>query len=98
MLLVSFIQESVLTGAILLLLVFEGWAFIDAVSRRAELFEAAGKQTKSLWMLILGVALAAFMITLPFMGLLNILNMAGAVASIVYLVDVRPALRSLTRG
>jgi hypothetical protein len=28
---------------------------------------------------------------------IHLLNMIGAVASIVYLVDVRPAIRSLTR-
>jgi hypothetical protein len=50
-----------------------------------------------MWMTILGVAFAAFLVSLMFLGLVNIFNMIGAVASIVYLVDVRPAIRSLTR-
>jgi uncharacterized membrane protein YeiB len=92
------IQSSVILVAMIVLFVFEGWALIDAVSRRPEEFEAAGKQTKSMWMLLLGIAFAAFMITtLAFGSPINILNMAGAVAAIVYLVDVRPAIRSLTR-
>lgn len=91
------IQYWVLLGATLLLFVLEAWALIDALSRKPEEFEAAGKQTKSLWTIILGVAFAAFLVSLMWLGLVNIFNMIGAVASIVYLVDVRPAIRSLTR-
>jgi hypothetical protein len=88
------IQNSILMVATLVLFVLEGWAFIDAVSHRPEEFEAAGKQTKTMWLVILGVALAAHMLI---WHPVHLLNMAGAVASIVYLVDVRPALRSLMR-
>jgi len=34
----------------------EVWAFVDAVRRPAPAFPAAGKQTKPLWLVILGVA------------------------------------------
>lgn len=88
------IQNVILLAASLGLFGLEAWAFIDAVSRRAEEFVAADKQTKTMWLAILGVALAAHMLIWHPVHLLNI---AGAVASIVYLVDVRPALRSLTR-
>lgn len=92
--LVSIVQEYVLVTAALALFVVEAWAFIDAISRKPQEFEAAGKQTKTLWMVILGVALAAHMLI---WHPIHLLNMVGAVASIVYLVDVRPAIRSLTR-
>ena len=36
--------------------VVEAWAFIDAIIRPAQAFTAAGKQTKVLWLIILGVA------------------------------------------
>jgi O-antigen/teichoic acid export membrane protein len=88
------VQEYVLVTAALALFVVEAWAFIDAISRKPQEFEAAGKQTKTLWMVILGVALAAHMLI---WHPIHLLNMVGAVASIVYLVDVRPAIRSLTR-
>ena len=88
------IQNSILLVATLALFALEAWAFVDAVSRRPEEFQAADKQNKKLWLIILGVALVAHMlIWQP----IHILNMIGAVAAIVYLVDVRPALRSLTR-
>ena len=37
-------------------LVVEVWAFIDAMRRPTAAFPAAGKQTKPLWLIILGVA------------------------------------------
>ena len=80
--------------ATLLLFAVQAWAFVDALSHRAEAFVAADKQTKQMWLIILGVALVAHMlIWSPF----SFLNLIGAVAAIVYLVDTRPALRSLTR-
>ncbi|MGI8900198.1 MAG: DUF2516 family protein [Nocardioides sp.] len=70
----------------------QAWAFVDALSHRPEVFVAADKQNKQLWLIILGVALGAHMlIWSPF----SLLNLVGAVATIVYLVDARPALRSL---
>lgn len=92
------IQSTVLLVATLALFVLEGWAFVDAVSRRPESYEAANKQNKKMWMWILSIALAALLITTLLMGNpVNFLNMIGIVAALVYLVDVRPAIRSLTR-
>lgn len=87
-------QNTILLVATLLLFVIEAWAFVDAVSRRAEAFEAANKQNKRMWLWILGIAVVAHMI---FWQPIHILNMVGAVASLVYLLDVRPALRMVTR-
>lgn len=91
---ISAIQVAILLGATTVLYVLQGWAFIDAVSHRAEAYTAADKQTKTTWLVILGVALVAHMLI---WHPINLLNIAGAVASIVYLVDVRPTLQSLTR-
>jgi hypothetical protein len=87
------IQNSVILVATLALFAIEAWAFVDAVSHKPEVFEAAGKQTKTMWLVILGIALAAHMLI---WHPIHLLNLIGAVASIVYLVDVRPALRSMT--
>jgi magnesium-transporting ATPase (P-type) len=88
------LQNYILLAVAIALFVIEAWAFVDAVSRRPEVFEAAGKQNKTMWLVILGIALAAHMI---FWNPIHFLNFAGAIAAIVYLVDVRPAVRSLTR-
>jgi len=88
------IQSGLVLFATVGLFAIQAWAFVDALSHRPEVFVAADKQTKQMWLIILGVALAAHMlIWSPF----SLLNLVGAVATIVYLVDARPALRSLSR-
>jgi hypothetical protein len=78
----------------LALFAFQAWAFVDAAFRRPDAFVAADKLTKPAWMIILGLALVAHMlIWSPF----SLLNLLGAVAAIVYVVDARPAMQSLTR-
>jgi Protein of unknown function (DUF2516) len=54
-------------------------ALIDAAFRQDAAFVAAGKQTKIFWILVL--VLGAF------------ITLVGAIAAIVYFVDVRPAVR-----
>ena len=91
---IALIQSGVLTAATLVLFALQGWAFVDAVSHKAETYVAAEKQTKPLWLVILGVALAAHMLIWHPIHLLNII---GAVAAIVYRVDLRPQLRMYSR-
>lgn len=88
------IQSFVLLVATLALFAVQGWAFVDAVSRKPETFVAADKMTKKAWLVILGLALAAHMV---FWHPISLLNLVGAVAALVYLADVRPAVRSFTR-
>ena len=71
------------------------FAFGDAVLRRPGTFVATGKLTKLIWLAILGVAL---LVNLVVASPLSFLNIIGDVAAIVYLVDVRPAIRSLGDG
>lgn len=72
------------------------WAFVDALTRPAPAYVAAGKQTKQIWLLILGVCL---FVTLAGMGgYFGLLGAVVAVAAIVYLVDVRPAVRAMRPG
>jgi hypothetical protein len=75
------------------LFVVQAWTFVDALTRRPDHFVAADKLTKQAWLIILGLALVAHMI---FWQPLQFLNLIGAVAAIVYMVDVRPALRAVT--
>ena len=88
------VQGVILTAATLVVFVIQAWAFIDAASRRPDAFVAADKLTKKAWVVILGVALAAHMV---FWDPINLLNIIGTVAALVYMVDARPALRSLTQ-
>ena len=69
-------------------------AFIDALTHPKEAYLAGDKLTKQAWCIILGLALVAHMLI---WSPLSLFNLVGIVAAIVYLVDVRPTLRSLTR-
>ena len=71
------------------------WAFVDLVRRPPAAFPAAGKRTKSYWGSILGVAVAVAFMALPYpigFGYLSFLALVSAVAAIVYLTDVKPAI------
>jgi hypothetical protein len=70
------------------------WAFIDALVRPAASFVAAGKLTKPGWVAITGIAIAV----VYFFGLMSFFGLPAIIAAIVYLVDVRPAVRGLRRG
>jgi len=88
------IQSTFMTLLTLALFALQAWAFVDALTRRKEVFVAADKLTKPAWLIILGIALVAHMLMWNPVG---ILNLAGAVAAIVYMVDARPAMQGLTR-
>jgi hypothetical protein len=70
------------------------WAFADSLVRPAAGFVAAGKLTKPGWAAITG--LAALIIF--WQGPMSFLGLPAVIAAVVYLVDVRPAVRGLPRG
>ena len=73
----------------------KGYALFDAFRVKQEAYSLAGKLTKNIWLLILGVALAVNIVVL---NPLNFLNLIGVVAAAVYLVDVRPAVKQVGGG
>ncbi len=80
--------------------VLGGFVVVDAVTRRSDAFVAADRQTKTVWLAI--TAVSAFLLVLAalrmFLSALDLLWDAAIVASLVYLVDVRPKLRDVQRG
>ncbi len=71
------------------------WAFVDSLVRPATGFVAAGKLTKPGWAAITGLAaLIIFWQQNP----MTLFGLPAVIAAIVYLVDVRPAVRGLRRG
>jgi hypothetical protein len=79
--------------------VVEVWAFIDAVVRPTGAYTAAGKLTKQLWLIILGVALLFGLAgAVGFVSIIQMLPVIGFIAAAVYLADVRPAVRQYGRG
>jgi len=80
--------------------IMEAWAFIDAITRPSQAFPAAGKQTKPLWLIILGVATVIGLGSVVYGGITitGILPVAAFIAAAIYLTDVRPKVRALGRG
>ncbi|MFC8003926.1 DUF2516 family protein [Streptomyces olivaceus] len=76
------------------LILFSGFALFDAATRREDAYRAADKKTKTFWLVVLGLA---FVVNLIF-NILSFLPIIGLIATIVYMVDVRPALRGLPGG
>ncbi|WMX48885.1 DUF2516 family protein [Streptomyces roseicoloratus] len=77
-------------------LVFTGFAvaaFVFAATAREDAYRAAEKQTKKFWLILLGVNLVLNLL-LPML----FLQIAGLIAAIVFMVDVRPALRQVSGG
>ncbi|MDN4475233.1 DUF2516 family protein [Demequina sp. SYSU T00192] len=87
--LVLLISVAAFAGAI--------WGLVDAFRRPETAFTAAGKWSKTIWLVILGVATIIAFISLPWPlgtggGIGGILGIAAIVAVIIYFVDVRPKL------
>lgn len=70
------------------------WAVVDALMRPAEGYVAVGKLTKPAW---LGITIIATLVTFYFSPI-SFLGLPAVIGIIVYLVDVRPALRALQQG
>ena len=90
----SSIPALVMTLAFVLAVGVKTYAFVLALTFKDEAYVAASKLTKVAWCAILGLALLAQLIMPTPLGLLNIV---GLVAAFVFLADVRPALRDVTR-
>jgi Protein of unknown function (DUF2516) len=77
----------------------EAWAFIDAITRPKQAFVATGKQTKPLWLVILGVAAVVGLYGAVYgVGPVSILPVAAFVAAGIYLADVRPKVKDFRNG
>ena len=68
------------------------FAFVQALMFPAPAYEAASKLTKTTWGAILGIGLVAQIV---FSTPITLINLIFLVAALVFLADVRPALRNL---
>lgn len=73
--------------------VVEVWALVDALRTQKPAFEAASKQTKQIWMIILGIAnVIGLAGAVNFLPVYSMLPVAAFIAAAIYLADVRPAV------
>ena len=88
------LSDALLAAISVAVLVLHAWALVDCITRPANAFEAAGKLTKPAWLAITGIALGLGLLFSP----IGLFGLVATVASIVYLVDVRPAVKEIQGG
>ncbi|HEY9474944.1 MAG TPA: DUF2516 family protein [Mycobacteriales bacterium] len=91
---VDFLTELLLRAVYVGVLIAEACALVDCVRRPTATFVAAGKLTKPAWVAITAVALVSSL----YFGIFGLLGLAGIIAAVVYLVDVRPAIKEVQGG
>lgn len=85
---------SIFSLITLALILVSAFAFVDALTRRADAFVAAGKLTKPAWATIVGLSTLVFF----WFGFWSFFSLPALVAVMVYYVDVRPAVRAVVGG
>lgn len=75
-----------------ILLCVKVFALIDCFRRRPLDFELAGTLQKNAWLVILGLSVAVHLVFIG-SGPLGLLNLAGTVAALVYLAQLRSVSR-----
>ena len=83
------LSSSLLSVVLVAALIVQIYALIDAALAPGGAYLAAGKLTKQAWLAILAVAVLVVLLS----GWFGPLGLAAIIATIVYFVDVRPALR-----
>jgi hypothetical protein len=84
-------MDIVLLVLALAVLGMTAYAFVHASLQRPDAYTAAGKLTKPVWLLIVGGA-GALAILLSLTGISVFALAIAAIASGIYLVDVRPKI------
>jgi hypothetical protein len=85
--------------------VVEAWALVDAVSRPKAAFaaaasmsdNAAGRLSKPIWLIILGVAFVLGLYSAAYGGVTGFLSVLAFVAAAIYLAGIRPKVREYTK-
>ncbi|MFV0633905.1 DUF2516 family protein [Demequina sp.] len=94
-LIVLLLSVAALVGAI--------WALVDASKYSDGQYKNAGKNSKGMWLAILGVAALIAFISLPWPlggggGIGGLLGIAAIIAVIYYFVDVKPKVSGTSGG
>jgi Protein of unknown function (DUF2516) len=92
---ISRVESDLLWVIFVLCLALRVWALGDSLIRKTASFPAAGKLTKPAWVLLNAFSVViGLLIRYP----INFLTLAFLIVSLVYLTDVRPAVREVSGG
>ena len=92
------VENDLLNLVFWLLMLVRIWAFADSLSRKTAAFPAAGKLTKPAWVALNGLSVFLSYFIRDFIGFPSFIQLGFLVASLVYLADVRPAVREVSGG
>jgi hypothetical protein len=73
----------------------EAWAFVHCAIQRPDAFGAVGTLSKGLWLALIG---GTVLLSMVFFSLGMLFTLIAVTAALVYLLDVRPAIREITNG
>ena len=66
------------------------WAFVDCLRQRADAFPAVQRQSKTLWLILTGIAALTGLLPDP----LGIMGIAGIVVALIYLFEIKPRIKA----
>jgi hypothetical protein len=89
------VEGAVIYAITLVSLIVEVWAFASCLMQRPEAFTVVGRIPKGGWLAMTG---GAILVTLMFGSFRSILGMIAIVVALIYLLDLRPALRDAVDG
>ena len=92
------LDDYILFGIYVLAIPVGAFAFVHALLQRSDAFTAAEKLTKPAW---LGITGAGLLVLVVFHGPRSagaLFWLAGLIAVLIYLVDVRPKVTEVQRG
>lgn len=89
------ITDAVSTALDGVCLIVEIWALVSCLTQKAEAFGVVGRIPKGGWVAML---FAAALVSLLFGTLRSLLGLIAVVVALVYLLDLRPALRDAVDG
>jgi hypothetical protein len=93
------VQYYVSLITMVVFLAVEGWALVHCLTQRADAFPVVGSLSKGGWLAILaGAVLVTLLCGNPNFGGVSMFSFIAVGAALIYLLDVRPALRDATDG
>lgn len=97
------IQSWVSFALLAVTVIVEALAFAHCVTRRSDVFPVVGRLTKGTWVLItLGSLIFTLLTFATFLYggslITSLIAIVAIVAALVYLLDVRPAIREVVDG
>jgi hypothetical protein len=85
-------QNMIVVAVYLVFAVLKVWAFVDCVRRPEAAFPAVDRQSKTLWLILTGIAALTGLVFDP----LGLFGIAGIVIALLYLFEIRPRIMELT--